>query len=262
MNQEVTIPFPAFKHRPCHWNQKKYSRKLYILKNVVKQNKNHLYSISESEERKKPLLKQITLKCEKFYEVYIINFEYMDSFFVTVKRESERRWNRLMRRLDKIKTRNKLEPMEIISRGTFCLVDKDDQLHRAMIQNNNERYAICLGLDNGKLFIVDTTKEPIYKMTYKIRNTIEYQAINCKLYDIRMPKSRELNDFVRAEIIDNFKNFRIKVVKRKYSRFVDNRCMAMNKYEVVLIEDETELNINEEIARNIQGRTEFGWDEY
>lgn len=196
----------------------------------------------------------IELNHKQNYNVSIIAFESTYSFYVTVQRESERRWNRLIRRLNKLKERNDLEPLDDISKGSLCIVHSNDEFHRAIVQNNGAKIALCFGIDNGKIFVIDTSIDTLYKMSPKIRNTIEFQAINCKLFDIRLPESPELAKFIYEKIISKLNCPKIKVVKAKKSRVIGDDCAFLKKYEVMLFEDEDFHTVNQKIYDLLNNR--------
>ncbi|XP_070503300.1 uncharacterized protein [Chironomus tepperi] len=217
-------------------------------------------SYSKVKKYKTPVV-PITLNHQENYDVTLINFQSLDSFFVTIKREDDTKWNRLIRRLKKLHTNNSLEPLDEVIRGSPCLVEVDGELHRAIVQNSG-KIAICFGVDTGKLYLVDMSKDFIYYMSPKIRNTIEFQAINCKLFDIRMPHDPEITKLVYDTIISKIRKPQIKVIKSKSSRLIDENCMSFNNYEVMLFGVDKKTSINQQIAFSIQGMKDYDLDHF
>ncbi|CAG9808239.1 unnamed protein product [Chironomus riparius] len=204
----------------------------------------------------------IQLNHQDNYDVTLINFQSLDSFFVTIKRADDKKWNRLIRRLKKLQIKNRLEPLEEFIRGNPCLVEVNGELHRAIVQNCNTKTAICFGIDTGKVYLVNLFKDFIYYMSPKIRNTIEFQAINCKLFDVRLPHDPDITKLVYDTVISKISKPQVKVVKTKASRFIDDNCMAFDNYEVMLFGHDRKTSINQQIAFSIQGMKDYDLDNF
>lgn len=204
----------------------------------------------------------IALNHRDNYDVTLINFQSLDSFFVTIKREDDSKWNRLIKRLKKLQTKNRLEPLKEYNKGCLCLVEVNGDLHRAIVQNSHAKTIICFGIDTGKVYLVNTLKDYIYFMSPRIRNTIEFQAINCKLFDIRMPHDPEITKLVYDTVISKVCKAQIKVIKTKDSRFIDENCMSFKNYEVMLYSGNKKSSINQEIAYSIQGMKDYDLDNF
>lgn len=99
-------------------------------------------------------------------------------------------------------------------------------------------------------------------MSPKIRNTVEFQAINCKLFDVRMPHDPEITRLVYETVISKIRKPQIKVVKTKTSRFIDDNCTSFDNYEVMLFGHDRTTSINQQVAFFIQGRDDYDLDNF
>lgn len=197
------------------------------------------------EARKSKLWRELSVN--EIYDIEISNFESIESFFVTAKYKNVRQWNDLTRRLGK----KKLTPLDCILPGDFCLVESRGRIIRAMVQLYGPFNSMCYSVDTAEIIYAHYPNAPIYKMSSKIRKTMPFQAIRCKLAGIKpINQNRSYTDIIFNTVIKSIKKPQIRVVQIYYtSDDNDNPLDAADLHEVVLYDGINKQNVNDLLVK-------------
>lgn len=136
--------------------------------------------------------------------------------------------------LNRVKDLNLMKELVV---GKMCLVEWQNELHRAKIIRCSETSVMCFCVDTSELVYFQNERELIYDIPENILNFMPCQVVNCRLAGIKSPSSFKWSFILYNRVASKLLQPKIKVLNK-----INNPEIAtlgiknINSYEVSVFE--------------------------
>lgn len=191
----------------------------------------------------------MSLKTDSVYPVQISAFEAVNRFYVQVV-DDEDGWSELMVKLDNFTCLEFLENPQV---GMLCLVENNQELHRAKIIRKSDFTTLCFCVDTGDLVYFQNEMERVYQIPESIVNHMPFQAVSCRLAGIKAPSDYSWTSTIYQRVVKRIHQQRIRVIKEiKPEEDLLQLTGIRRCYDVILLDQgaaNEDINVNELLIR-------------
>lgn len=184
------------------------------------------------------------------YHVVVTAFGSCKSFYVQVVDNSSN-WTELTKMLSNLRN---LQPILSPKAGMMCIVRFEGEYHRAKIIRDSETTIICFCVDTGETVYFHLEPVRVYEISPELLKFMPFQAINCRLYGVKVPTDASLTNFVHRKVIMRMVEQRI-LVKQSIQNpdKIPWGLEGVNSYDVILFQArELRDEIIEDVLVNLQ----------
>ena len=190
------------------------------------------------------------LEVGKDYFASISDFEGTESFFIQITDDSDG-WDDMIEMMLNLKI---LEPLLKPKVGEMCLVEKDNDLNRAMIVRHSEWSTMVFCVDTGALFYFQNEIGRIYRIPDEIVNHMPFQAVHCQLTGIKTLPIHTWTNHIYYKVIKRICRARIHVLKEVQIRpeWAQLGLGKIRSYEVAVFQQGSkneDINLNDVLVK-------------
>lgn len=173
--------------------------------------------------------------------MFVCSFGSCNSFFVQVVDDHDG-WDDMSDLLNNVKV---LEPMKELKAGKLCLVEFNDVLNRAKIIRLSKTSVTCFCVDSAEIVFFNNECEEIFEIPPEILNFMPFQAVNCRLADIKAPSDYAWTSLIYEKLVKRMCQQQVRVLRKLDSNpdMIPWGLEMVNSYEVVLFEKRAEGEI-------------------
>lgn len=178
------------------------------------------------------------------YNVMVTAFESINSFYIQVIDENDG-WSELADKLDNFQC---LEPLENPAVGMLCLVETDNELHRAKIIRKSDFTTLCFCVDSGNIVYFQNEMERVYQIPDEIVNHMPFQAISCRLAGIKAPSTYSWTGIIYQKVIKRIQQQRVRIVDQIELGKDQLEITGIRCYDVILLDKgplSEDINVND-----------------
>lgn len=131
-----------------------------------------------------------------------------------------------------------LNPMKELLVGKMCLVEWQNELHRAKIIRCSETSVMCFCVDTSELAYFQNERELIYDIPKNILNFLPCQVVNCRLAGVKSPSTFKWSFILYNRVASKLLQPKIKVLNKINNPEIATLGLRnINSYEVSVFEN-------------------------